>query len=129
MPRPTWNAPTEASSADSRTEACTSSGTPCTDATASGCFSASATALATAGRASAAAPTSFSSFELNDAATTAPTAAIATSPATRAIALLTPEAIPALLSSASASTVEVSGATVIDRPSPNTSSPGSTSLT
>ena len=127
--RPTWKAPTDASSADSLTDACTSSGTPCTDTVDSGCRSASCTALATSGRRSAAAPISFSSFEENDAATTAPTAAIATSPATRAIALLTPDAIPALLSSASASTVMVSGATVIDRPRPNTSSPGSTSLT
>ena len=80
------------------------------------------------GRVSASAPTSSSSFDPNDAATTAPTAAIATSPATRAIALFTPDAIPALLSSASASTVAVSGATVIDSPNPNTSSPGSTSV-
>ena len=52
----------------------------------------------------------------------------ASSPATRAIALLTPEAIPALCSSASASTVAVSGATVADSPSEKTSSAGSRSV-
>ena len=118
---------TEASLDASATEALTSSGTPWTDTAASGCFLASSTARATSGRA-AALPTSSSRRLPKDAATTAPTAAIATSPATRAIALLTPEAIPALLSSASASTVEVSGATVIDSPSPNTSRPGSRSV-
>ena len=65
--------------------------------------------------------------DVNVAATTAPSAAIASRPATRAIALLMPEAIPALDSSASASTVAVSGATVIASPSEKTSSPGSTS--
>ena len=59
---------------------------------------------------------------------TAPSAAIASSPATRATALLMPDAIPALCSSASASTVAVSGATVIASPSANTSRPGSTSM-
>ena len=49
-------------------------------------------------------------------ATTAPSAATASSPATRAIALLTPDAMPALCSSASASTVAVSGATVGRQP-------------
>ena len=58
------------------------------------------------------------------AETIAPIAAIASSPATRAIALLTPEAMPALCSSASASTVAVSGATVIDSPSREDSSAG-----
>ena len=58
----------------------------------------------------------------------APTAAIVTSADTRAIALLTPEAIPALRSSASASTVAVSGATVIDSPSENSVSAGSRSV-
>ena len=62
------------------------------------------------------------------AETIAPTAAIAISPATRAIALLTAEAMPAFDSSASASTVAVSGATVIDRPSANSSSAGSSSV-
>ena len=38
------------------------------------------------------------------------------------MALFTPDATPALRSSASASTVAVSGATVIDSPSENTSS-------
>ena len=50
------------------------------------------------------------------------------SPATRATALLTAEAIPAWLGSTPASTVAVSGATVIDRPSANTSSAGSRSV-
>ena len=44
-------------------------------------------------------------------------AATPSSPAARAIALLIPEAIPACSSSASASTVAVSGATVAERPS------------
>ena len=46
------------------------------------------------------------------------------SPATRATALLTAEAIPASVSSASASTAAVSGATVIVRPSENTRTAG-----
>ena len=50
------------------------------------------------------------------------------SPAVRAMALLMPLAVPALPSSAAASTVAVSGATVIDRPSENTSSGGSSSV-
>ena len=62
-------------------------------------------------------------------ATTAPRAATASSPATRAMALLTPEAMPALLSSASASTVAVSGATVADSPSAKSSSAGRRSVT
>ena len=69
-----------------------------------------------------------SSAEENCAATTAPIAAVASRLATRAIALLTAEAIPALPSSASASTAAVSGATVIDSPSEKISSGGSTSV-
>ena len=69
-----------------------------------------------------------SSAELNCAATTAPIAATASRPATRAIALLMPEAMPALDSSASASTVAVSGATVSESPSENTSSAGRRSV-
>ena len=65
----------------------------------------------------------------NCAAITAPSAATPSSPAARAIALLTPEAMPAFSSSASASTVAVSGATVADSPSENTSSAGSSSVT
>ena len=53
-----------------------------------------------------------------------PSAATPSRPAMRASALLTPEAMPALCSSASASTVAVSGATVIDRPSEKTTSGG-----
>ena len=52
----------------------------------------------------------------------------ADSPATRAIALLIAEAMPASVSSASASTVAVSGATVIESPSEKTSSAGSRSV-
>ena len=50
------------------------------------------------------------------------------SPAVRAMALLMPLAVPALPSSAAASTVAVSGATVIDSPTENTSSGGSRPL-
>ena len=57
----------------------------------------------------------------------APTAAVQSKPAMRATALLTPEAIPASCS-APANTAAVSGATVIDSPSENTTRPGSTSL-
>ena len=67
--------------------------------------------------------------EANCAETTAPMAATASRPATRAIALLIPEAMPALDSSASASTVAVSGATVADSPTEKTSSAGSRSVT
>ena len=56
-------------------------------------------------------------------------AATPSSPAARAIALLIPEAIPAFSSSASASTVAVSGATVAERPIENRSSAGSSSVT
>jgi hypothetical protein len=66
---------------------------------------------------------------LTAADTTAPSAAIAIRPATRAIALLTADAMPAFDSSASASTVAVSGATVIDRPTEKTSSAGSSCVT
>jgi hypothetical protein len=69
-----------------------------------------------------------SSPALNCAATTAPSAATHIRVATRAIALLTAEAMPALCSSASASTVAVSGATVQDNPSEKTSSPGKRSV-
>ena len=49
-------------------------------------------------------------------------------PATRAIALLTAEAIPALCSSASESTVAVSGATTIASPSAKITSAGISSV-
>ncbi|MEY2514043.1 MAG: hypothetical protein QOJ89_1401 [bacterium] len=62
------------------------------------------------------------------AASTAPSAATPSSPAARAIALLTPEAMPACSSSASASTVAVSGATVAERPIENSSSAGRRSV-
>ena len=95
---------------------------------ASGWRLASASAPDSSGR-SASEPSFSSSAGPYDAATTAPTPAMATRPATRAIALFTPEATPALCSSASASTVAVSGATVIDSPSENTSSAGRRSVT
>ena len=59
---------------------------------------------------------------------TAPTAAMAISPAIRAIALLTPDAIPALDSSASERTAAVNGATVHARPKEKTSRAGSRSV-
>src|SRR5581483_6821671 len=66
-----------------------------------------------------------SRFELP--ATAAPTTAIPSSPATRATALLTPLAMPASFSCTSASTVAVSGATIIDSPTENPSTGGSSS--
>src|SRR5438874_1773261 len=66
----------------------------------------------------------WSSAAAKRAETSAPTTAIATSPATRATALLTPEAIPAWCCSTDDSTVAVSGATVADRPSANRLTPG-----
>src|SRR5436190_2306090 len=75
------------------------------------------------------APASWSSrVDAKCAETTAPRTAIAISPATRATALLTPDAIPALCSSTAFRTVVVSGATVAERPSPNMTSAGSTSV-
>ena len=47
---------------------------------------------------------------------TAPSTAIASSPATRETPLLTPEAIPTRRSETESSTVAVSGATVADKP-------------
>src|SRR5581483_8127446 len=58
------------------------------------------------------------------AAAAMPSTATATSPATRATALFTPDAIPASPGPASESTVVVSGATVIDSPTENPSSGG-----
>ena len=66
---------------------------------------------------------------MNAADTTAPSAAIASSPATRATALFTPDATPERFWSASLSTVAVSGATVTARPSPKSVIAGSTSVT
>ena len=124
IPIPTWNASTEASSPASATSDCTSSGTPCTSTAVSGWDLACSTADATWGRDLTASSSPLSRRDPNEAATTAPTAATATRPATRAIALFIPEAMPAFESSASASTVAVSGATVIDSPSPKSSSAG-----
>ena len=64
----------------------------------------------------------------NWAETTAPSAAIASRPATRATALLTPEATPTWRSSTESSTVVVSGATVIARPRPKRTIAGRTSV-
>jgi hypothetical protein len=58
--------------------------------------------------------------------TTAPMAATASSPPTRATALLIADAIPASCSGTPPSTVAVSGATVSDRPKPKTTTAGST---
>ena len=55
-------------------------------------------------------------------------AATASSCPVRATALLTPDATPACSSSTAPSAVAVSGATVSDRPSPNTTIPGNTSV-
>src|SRR3954447_20577358 len=52
--------------------------------------------------------------------------ATASNPATRARALLIPEAVPAWVSGAADRTAEVSGATVIANPSPNTITAGRT---
>src|SRR5581483_661653 len=68
----------------------------------------------------------WSRFE-DEPATAAPTIAIPSRPATRATALLTPLAMPASPSPASARTVAVSGATIIERPTEKTSSAGRSS--
>src|SRR6516225_4380340 len=57
---------------------------------------------------------------------TAPSAATASNPATRATALLTPEAMPAWASPAVPITVDVSGGTVIAIPTPSTNVGGNT---
>ncbi len=70
----------------------------------------------------------WSRFAENWEEMTAPMAAIASRPPMRAIALLTPEAMPAFDSSASDSTVAVSGATVHASPIEKISSAGSRSV-
>src|SRR5579884_1041310 len=55
--------------------------------------------------------------------------ATATRPAARATSLLTAEAMPLCSAGTAASTVEVSGATVMARPSPRTATAGRTSVT
>jgi hypothetical protein len=67
-----------------------------------------------------------SSEDANCAETTAPSTAMASTPATRETALFTPEAMPARRSSTESRTVVVSGATVIARPRPKARSAGST---
>src|SRR5205085_12440344 len=55
---------------------------------------------------------------------TTPKSAIARRPATRATALLTPDATPACLGSTALITVVVNGATVIAMPNPSTTTAG-----
>src|SRR6266567_2585143 len=64
-----------------------------------------------------------------DSPTTAGSTATASRLPVRATALFTPDATPANRSGAAASTVAVTGATIADRPRPNTSTPGSTPVT
>ena len=101
----------------------TREGSPC----ASVSLRAWATVIRAAGESVRPASESFSEDENCDEMT-APSAAMAISPAIRAIALLTPDAIPALDSSASERTAAVSGATVHARPKEKTSSAGSRSV-
>ena len=72
-------------------------------------------------------PSAESSCAPKCAEITAPSTAIASSPATRETPLLTPEAIPTRRSETESSTVAVSGATVADIPRPKMSTAGSTS--
>ena len=121
---PTWNALTDADSSAACTRGRTAGGAALASDTRVRFF-AWVTACWTCGLSCAAG--SFESIVLaNCAAHTAPTAATASSPATRATALFTPEAMPEWWGGAPASTVAVSGATVSESPSPNTSTPGST---
>ena len=55
--------------------------------------------------------------------------ATASSPPARDTSLLTAEAMPTLLAGAAASTVAVSGATLMARPNPKTTTAGRTSVT
>ena len=57
-----------------------------------------------------------------------PSSAIAIRPATRATALLTADPMPACRAGIEPRIADVSGATVMDRPSENSSTPGSTSV-
>ena len=68
-----------------------------------------------------------SAYAAPSSPTTSGSTAMASRPATRATALLTPLAMPACRSGAAASTVAVNGATVNDRPRPNSDTGGSTS--
>src|SRR5438876_3797099 len=63
-------------------------------------------------------------WELNAVTITTPNTAIASTPATRATALLIPEAVPAWSWSTELITTVVSGATVIAIPKPRTTNPG-----
>src|SRR5207253_4886070 len=60
--------------------------------------------------------------------TTAGSTATESRPARRAAALLTPDAMPISSASTAANTAAVSGATVSERPSPNTIAAGSTEV-
>jgi hypothetical protein len=66
---------------------------------------------------------------VNLPAISAPKIAMARTPATRATALLMPEATPTRFSATELSAVAVSGATVADSPRPKMITPGSTSAT
>ena len=101
-----------------------SGGRPCTSGRPSGSRLACADGGARRGAERRSPTDGWSRSAANEPAIAAPTAAVPSRPATRAIALLTPEAIPACEVSAPASTAAVSGATVIDSPSANTSSAG-----
>ena len=125
---PSRKADREASSVASATSRRSRGGTPAGSTRSNVLFLAASTAAWALGLRRAPASSESTALE-NCAATTAPSAATPNSPATRAIALLIPEARPALCSSASASTVAVSGATVIVSPNENTSSAGSSSVT
>lgn len=127
-PIPTWKACTDASSVAFATRARTGAGVLLGTTFASGWRSISFKAGARAGR-DASGPRFESSSERNCAATTVPTAAMATSAATRAMALLTPEAIPAWRSSTAASTVAVTGVATSTIPKPSTVTAGRTALT
>ena len=126
MPR--WNAATDASSVACAIACRSAGGSPRGTTFASVCVWAWRSAAWPPGL-SARTSTPSASDVVNCAATIAPIAATPSRLATRAIALLTPDAIPALCSSASARTVAVSGATVSDSPREKTSRPGSTSVT
>jgi len=122
--RPRWKLCSDAASAALLNACACAPGSACTSGRPSGNRLAALTAARAAGP-SATPRSPLSRRDPNDAATAAPTAAVPSSPATRAIALFTPEAMPASCSEP-ASTAVVSGATVIASPSANTSCAGST---
>ena len=121
MPVARWKLSTDALTSTSRARLRCAAGKPPTSTT-SGRSCACATA------AGGAVPESDPTFDENCPATAAPTAATAISDAIRASALLTPEATPERPGSTAASTAAVRGATVIARPTANSSIAGNTSL-